>query len=143
MTHDQWMTALAPVISAVVLGLAGILTVVLSGVSGRLKAYLDVRGQAQASAIVADASAALQAGMANSAGQIALKIQAGKLDVTNEAEIGAEAAAQATKLEAKLAGAVATAQPIAGALAEGILGKLGNLGAAVPPIVTAPVKAAS
>jgi len=72
---------------------------------------------------------------------MALKVQTGALDLTNGAEVLAEAHAQAVQVAAKLPDAVELLRPLEGAITAGILGKLGALAAvqmpAAPPIAAA------
>ena len=134
MTHEEWMTLLGPLLAALVLAAAGIITTLATGITGRLKAYLDAKGQAEASKVVTDASVRVQTAMANAAGQIALKVQTGALDLTNGAAVLAEAHTQAELVVAKLPDAVELLRPMEGAIAAGILGKLGALAAVQTPI---------
>ena len=140
MTHDQVLALLAPILSALVLGVASMLTIVLTFGTARLRAWLDSKNQAAASAVVADASARMQAGMQNAAGRLALGIQVGTIDPTNMASVQRAAMTEATSLAAKLPDAVATLRPLEGAILDGILGKLGSMSA---PVITAPADGGS
>lgn len=142
MTQDQWATILTPIISILVTVVATLLGLVLTGLTAKLRAYLDAKGHAEASRVVADASVRVQAAMQNAAGQIALEIQTGKLDPTNMASIRFAAARYATEVERKVPEALATLKPATNAVADGILGKvttaLPSAPAAAPEPVAAP-----
>ena len=124
MTHEEWMATLAPVISALVLGLTAIIGAVLTGVTGRLKAYLDARGQQAASAVLADASVRLQAAMQNGAGNIALAVRNGTLDITDQAKVQAMAVEQARGIVRKLPSVIDALQPVENAIIQGVTGKV-------------------
>ena len=125
LTHDEWMTLLAPALSALVLAAATIIGAVATGISGRIKTYLDAKGQAEASKVLTDASTRVQSAMQNEAGNIALEIGAGHLDVTDLAAVNARAVQGEAAIVAKLPHAVDLLKPIEGAIAQGIAGKLG------------------
>jgi len=69
MTHEEWMTLLGPLLAALVLAAAGIITMVATGITGRLKAYFDAKGQAEASKALTDASTRVQTAMATPPGR--------------------------------------------------------------------------
>lgn len=131
MTTDITTTVLSSIIVAVlpglVLGIAGAVTILIGLGTTRLRTWLDARGQAAASQVVADASTRLQAAAQNSAGAIALAIQTGTLDPTSMGALRQAASTEAVKIAAKLPDALATLKPVEGALVDMVLGKLGTL----------------
>ena len=139
MTHQDVLQLLSPIISAMVLALAGVLTLLLGFGTTRLRLWLDGKNQVAASALVADASVRLQAAMGNAAGRLALGIQQGTIDPTDLVSLRQAAAAEAAGIAAKLPDALATLRPLEGAVLDGILGKLGAL--SVPIVVTPPAPA--
>lgn len=142
MTHQDLMALLGPLLAALVMAAATIVGAVATGIAGRLRAYLDAKGQAEAGRVLADANGRMQDAMANAAGTMALKVQTGQLDLTDEAAVLAEGHLQAAKVMAKLPTLMEVLQPIQGAIAEGIVGKLG-LGTLAAGSSTAPVGAAA
>lgn len=105
------------------------------------RAYMDARmgsrmivtdpafGNAACTGTSGDDTAAFQAAMQNEAGQIILEVGAGKLDVTDLAAVRARANVSAEAINAKLPAAVDLLQPLEGAIAGAIVGKLGVLAA--------------
>lgn len=124
MTHEEWMTTLAPIMSALVLGIAAILGIVLTGIAGRLKSYLDARGMAAAAQAVAAANAVIQPALMTGASTMAGKIARGELDYTNRAALTAEAAREVGLVEARIPGMIAVAAPMAGALVASMMAKV-------------------
>ena len=138
MTHQDWLDLVKPIISALILAISGVLTLLLAFGTTRLRRWLDAKNQAATSALVADASVRMQTGMANAAGRLALGIQQGTIDPTSVAGVRRAAATEAAGVEAKFPDALAALRPLEGAVLDGILGKLGTLSIPVPVIV-APV----
>ena len=132
LTHEEWASLLAPVISALVIAAAMVGTAVLSGLTRRLGVYLDAKGHGEASRMVADASARAQAAMQNAAGQITLGMQTGRIDPLNFDKIQAQAVEQTKRIALKIPDALAILRPIEGAILEGILGKITALQAPTP-----------
>jgi hypothetical protein len=141
-TQEQWLTVLSPIISAVVMAAASLLALALSGLTTRLKTYLEAKGHAELSAVVQDASERAQAAMQNAAGQIALEIQAGRIAPTDIGAMLNAALKQAEAIEHKIPDALAVLKPAPGAVAGGIMGKITTALPAAPavsaPAVVAP-----
>ena len=127
MNHEQWLALLGPVLAALILPLATLAGMVVTGIAGQIKGALAARGLAANAEIVDKASSQIQAAMQNAAGTLVVRAQAGQLDLTNLQAVKAEAAVEARAIEAKLPGAVAVLAPLAGAVAAGVVGKLGAL----------------
>lgn len=131
MTHADFVTILSSILVAIlpgmVTGIAGALVILFGLGAARVRAWLDARGQAAASQVVADANTRLQAATQNGAGAIALAIQTGNLDPTSMSALRLAAAAQAVSIQQKLPDALATLKPIEGAVIDMVLGKLGTL----------------
>ena len=140
MTKQDWITLLAPAVATLVLALIGLLAAVISGLTGRLKAYFDAHGQAAAAQAVAEAGTTIQRELMTSASTIAGKIQTGQLDYTNRAALETEALREVAIVQQRAPGALAVAQPVAGALVADIMGKVDRMVLASPTIpTTAPV----
>lgn len=133
LTEQEWTTLLTPIITVLVGVVASLLALVLSGITAKIKAYLDKRGDAEASRIVTDASTRVQAAMQNAAGQIALEIQAGRINPTDLASIREAALRYAGIVAQKVPEALATLKPAPTSVSDGIMGKITSaLPAAVP-----------
>jgi Phage tail lysozyme len=135
MTRAEWLQLIGPMIGPAITVGAAVAGLALTGVTKRLADWLTAHGEAQASRVVTDANSRLQAAMANAAGQIALQIQAGKIDPTDLSSIRAAAEAAAEAIVRKLPDAVAAVRPVPDAIAQGVAGKITT---AMPPAPAAP-----
>lgn len=142
MTKQDILTLLGPSIAALLLAVFALATAVITGLLGRVKKYFDDKGDVAASNIVANASAQAQNAMANAAGNLALKVQNGTLDITNASQVEAAAKEEAGKIALKIPDAINLLAPLATTVAEGVSGKLGQLVSpgTITPVVETPKK---
>lgn len=104
--------------------LAAWLIAEMTGLVGRLRAWLDSRHQANLSAAVGTANMMLQSAMDNAAGNLALAVRQGRLDPTDLNAVKAWAADAAQAVRGKLPDAIAVTKAADGSVVDGITGKL-------------------
>lgn len=124
MTGLDWNVILAPVLTVLVMTIAGFLGLVLTGLTDRLKRYFDAKGNAQASNIVSAASSIVQSAMQNEAGQIALKIQTGQIKASDALEIQDLVVEAAKRIRGKVPDSLAKLNPAPGSIEAGVSGKI-------------------
>lgn len=124
MTHEDWITILAPTVAASVVALAGIAAAFFSGLTKKASAWLTLHNQAALAQAVAAAGAVIQPALQTGASAIAAKIASGALDYTDKSAIAAEAQREVSLVEARVPGMIAIAAPVAGALVASMVAKV-------------------
>lgn len=125
MTFEHAFDVIAPtVLPPIILALAAWAASVMSGLTAQARTWLEAHNQAQASAIVADASVRFQAGMQNAAGQMALEVQQGKLNLNDIEAVNKRLAELAQGLLRKMPDAASVLRPAPNSIVEGISGKI-------------------
>ncbi len=123
----DWTPIFAPAVAGLVTAGGLVLGAVMTGLTARLKAWLDKHGLAAEASAVASANAVIQPALQTEASVIAGKITSGQLDYTNRAQIVAAAQNGVEIVHERLPQMVAVAAPVAGALVGSIMGKVDQL----------------
>jgi hypothetical protein len=140
-THDQWIALFQPVIGALVLAMAGLITVLLTGLTSKANAWLTAHNQQSLARAVAAADAVIQTSLMTGASTIAGKVARGELDYTNRAALLAEAQREVGLVQARIPDMIAIATPEVTTLVATMLGQIERQLVASPTPLAAQVVA--